>query len=33
MEKVDTEGKVIAFSVLKVSALNEHPIEVALGSD
>jgi uncharacterized protein YuzE len=33
MEKVDSEGNVIGFSVLKVSALKEHPIEVALGSD
>lgn len=32
MEKVDAEGNVIGFSVLKVSALKEHPIEVALGS-
>ncbi len=33
MEKVDSEGNVIGFSVLKVSALKEHPIDVALGSD
>lgn len=33
MEKVDAEGvNVIGFSVLKVSALKEHPIDVALGS-
>lgn len=31
-EKVDSKGNVIGFSVLKVSALKEHPIEVALGS-
>lgn len=32
MEKVDSDGNVIGFSVLKVSALKEHPIDVALGS-
>ena len=32
MEKVDADGNVIGFSVLKVSALKEHPIDVALGS-
>jgi uncharacterized protein YuzE len=32
MEKVDSRGNVIGFSVLKVSALKEHPIDVALGS-
>ena len=32
MEKVDADGQVIGFSVLKVSALKEHPIDVALGS-
>lgn len=32
MEKVDTDGNVIGFSVLKVSTLKEHPIDVALGS-
>jgi hypothetical protein len=32
MEKVDAEGNVIGFSVLKVSALKERPIDVALGS-
>jgi len=31
MEKVDSEGNVIGFSVLKVSALRERPIDVALG--
>lgn len=30
MEKVDTEGNVIGFSILKVSSLKDHPIEVAL---
>jgi uncharacterized protein YuzE len=31
MEKVDTEGKVIGFSILKVSALKEkRPISVSL---
>ncbi|MGH7812925.1 MAG: DUF2283 domain-containing protein [Candidatus Binataceae bacterium] len=32
MEKVDADGNVIGFSVLKVSALKQNPIEVALGS-
>ncbi len=32
MEKVDSDGNVIGFSVLKVSALKDRPIEVALGS-
>jgi len=32
MEKVDSKGNVIGFSVLKVSALKEHPIDIALGS-
>jgi uncharacterized protein YuzE len=32
MEKVDPDGNVIGFSVLKVSALTKHPIDVALGS-
>ena len=30
MEKVDTQGRVLGFSVLKVSALTEAPLEVAL---
>lgn len=30
MEKVDTEGNVLGFSVLKVSSLKRHPIDVAL---
>jgi len=29
-EKVDAAGNVIDFSVLKVSALKEHPLEVTL---
>jgi uncharacterized protein YuzE len=33
MEKVDSDGNVIGFSVLKVSALKERPLEVALGSE
>jgi hypothetical protein len=32
MEKIDAEGHVIGFSVLKISALKEHPIDVALGT-
>jgi uncharacterized protein YuzE len=32
MEKVDSKGNVIGFSVLKVSTLREHPIDIALGS-
>ena len=30
MEKVDEDGTVLGFSVLKVSALKEKPLEVAL---
>ena len=30
MEKVDVEGKILGFSVLKVSALTEAPLDVAL---
>lgn len=30
MEKVDLHGKVLGFSVLKVSSLSEAPLEVAL---
>ena len=30
MEKVDADGNVVGFSVLKVSALKDAPIEVAL---
>ena len=32
MEKVDDEGRVIGFSILKVSALHSMPLEVALSS-
>jgi uncharacterized protein YuzE len=30
MEKVDKEGNILGFSVLKVSSLKEGPLEVAL---
>jgi uncharacterized protein YuzE len=30
MEKVDQEGRVIGFSVLRVSALKKAPLEIAL---
>lgn len=30
MGKVDTEGRVIGFSILKVSAFKKEPLEVAL---
>ncbi|HEV2177132.1 MAG TPA: DUF2283 domain-containing protein [Terriglobia bacterium] len=30
MEKVDTQGNVIGFSVLRVSSLKKTPLEVAL---
>jgi hypothetical protein len=30
MEKVDAEGNVIGFSVLKVSAVKGHPLELTL---
>jgi len=30
MEKVDEEGNILGFSVLKVSALKNKPLEVAL---
>lgn len=30
MEKVDVEGNILGFSVLRVSALKERPLEVAL---
>ena len=32
MEKVDAEGNIIVFSVLKVSALKEKPLSIALKS-
>ncbi len=30
MEKVDAEGNILGFSVLKVSSLKAHPLEVSL---
>ncbi len=30
MEKVDSEGKVIGFSILKVSSFRNEPLELAL---
>ena len=30
MEKVDTEGNILGFSVLKISSLKSRPFEVAL---
>jgi uncharacterized protein YuzE len=30
MEKVDMEGNIIGFSILKISSLKKHPIEVSL---
>ena len=30
MEKVDVEGRILGFSVLRVSALTEAPLDVAL---
>lgn len=30
MEKVDTEGNILGFSILKVSSLRSHPLEVTL---
>lgn len=30
MEKVDMESNILGFSVLKVSSMKEHPLEVAL---
>lgn len=30
MEKIDAEGNILGFSVLKVSALTKKPLEVAL---
>jgi uncharacterized protein YuzE len=30
MEKVDAEGKILGFSVLRVSSIKEQPLEVAL---
>ena len=30
MEKVDADGNVLGFSIMKVSSLKNHPLEVAL---
>jgi uncharacterized protein YuzE len=30
MEKVDMEGKIIGFSILKVSSIKGHPLELSL---
>jgi hypothetical protein len=30
MQKVDEQGNLLGFSVLRVSALREHPLEIAL---
>jgi hypothetical protein len=30
MEKVDEQGNILGFSVLRISALKEKPLEVAL---
>jgi len=30
MEKVDEEGEVIGFSVMRISSLTRHPLEMAL---
>lgn len=30
MEKVDTDGNILGFSILRVSSLKDHPLEVAL---
>lgn len=30
MEKVDEDGNIIGFSILKVSALKEHPLSISL---
>ena len=32
MEKVDDEGNILGFSVLRVSAVRQKPLEVALSS-
>jgi uncharacterized protein YuzE len=32
MEKVDEEGNIIGFSILKVSALKEEPLSISLKS-
>jgi len=30
MEKVDARGEILGFSIMKVSSLKDHPLEVAL---
>jgi len=30
MEKVDDKGEILGFSIMKVSSLKNHPLEVAL---
>ena len=30
MEKVDSQGEILGFSIMKVSSLKNHPLEVAL---
>ena len=30
MEKVDDQGEILGFSIMKVSSLKNHPLEVAL---
>ena len=30
MEKVDAKGEILGFSIMKVSSLKNHPLEVAL---
>lgn len=30
MEKVDTEGNILGFSILKVSSVRSHPLEATL---
>jgi len=30
MEKVDAQGEILGFSIMKVSSLKDHPLEVAL---
>lgn len=30
MEKVDEQGRILGFSVLRVSSIKEHPLDIAL---
>jgi uncharacterized protein YuzE len=30
MEKVDEQGRILGFSVLRVSSMKEHPLDIAL---